>query len=136
MPFESGHDRRLSVVIAEDNAGFRQNLATLIAQHKGYRIAGEARDGTEAIAMVSATHPDLVLLDISMPNIGGLAAAFEIRHESPGTKIVFVTVHDKANYFALADMVQVDGYICKYNLKQELPLLLEKVRGTIAAERL
>ena len=133
MHSESAHDRTLSVVIAEDNPGFRQNLASLVSVQKGYRIAGEAQDGAEAIALVNETHPDLVLLDISMPNIGGLAAAFEIRHESPETKIVFVTIHDKANYHALADMVKVDGYVCKYNIRQELPLLLEKVRSTFAA---
>ena len=81
------------ILIVDDHPMARKSIRSMLAS-ESFHICGEAGDGREAIAKVVELKPDLVLLDISMPVINGIQAAYEIRRIAPATKIVFFTNHD------------------------------------------
>jgi two-component system, NarL family, response regulator NreC len=87
------------ILIVDDNTAVRTTLRTLLEWHS-FQICGEARNGQEAVEKVKHLKPQLVLLDINMPEMNGITAAVEIRRVSPETKIVFLTVHDSQNFKA------------------------------------
>jgi len=118
-----------NVLVVDDNEAFRISLSEFVDQQDGFHVIGKAKDGTEAILMTQAIQPDLILMDISMPRISGLAAALYMKQRSPNTKVVFITIHEDKTYQELAELVHVDGYVCNSSLKEQLPLMLEKMRG-------
>ena len=79
------------MLIVDDYPLARTTMRGLLGWHEMH-VCGEARDGKEAVEKVKTLNPDLVLLDINMPMMNGIQAAFEIRRISPGTKILFLTV--------------------------------------------
>jgi YesN/AraC family two-component response regulator len=119
-----------NVLVVDDNEAFRLSLAEFVDHQEGFHVIGKAKDGTEAILMTQSIQPDLILMDISMPRISGLAAALYMKQRSPNTKVVFITIHEDKTYQELAELVHVDGYVCKSALKEQLPPMLEKMRGT------
>ncbi|PYU20767.1 MAG: hypothetical protein DMG32_21750 [Acidobacteria bacterium] len=85
------------ILIVDDHQAVRTTLRELLDWHS-FRVCGDAKDGKEAIERVIELKPDIVLLDINMPGMNGVAAAQEIRRVSPSTKIVFLTVHDAPDF--------------------------------------
>lgn len=81
------------ILIVDDNSVARTTIRALLDWHS-FQVCGEAKDGHEAIEKVIELRPELVLLDINMPGLNGVKAAYEIRRISPATKIVFLTIHD------------------------------------------
>lgn len=81
------------ILIVDDNSMVRTTIRGLLDWHS-FQICGEAQDGKDAITKVMELRPDIVLLDINMPGMNGVNAAYEIRRISPSTKIVFLTIHD------------------------------------------
>jgi DNA-binding NarL/FixJ family response regulator len=81
------------ILIVDDNLGARITIRELLDWH-GFQVWGEAKDGKEAIQKVTELRPDIVLMDINMPEMNGVKAAQEIRRMFPATQIVFLTVHD------------------------------------------
>lgn len=118
--------RPLNILIVDDNEAFRTGVSEFLKKDKSFHIIGEAEDGIEAISQTQLLHPDLILLDISMPRMSGFEAAQKIKAFSPGTKIVFLTIHEEETYQALAESIKVDGYISKNSLKHDLPVLLHR----------
>jgi DNA-binding NarL/FixJ family response regulator len=123
--------RSLDVLIADDNAEFRTELSNYMRRLPGYRVVGEASDGLEIVSMTQQFHPDLVLMDISMPGMNGVGAARKIKEFSSTTKIVFVTIHENKTFQVLSDMLGMEGVVCKSSLLKELPGVLDRVCGTI-----
>ncbi len=117
-----------TVLVVDDNDEFRETLAGFVRRQEGFRVVGEAANGTDAIMMTHLLHPDLVLLDINMPQIGGVEAAFKIKIDSPETKVVFVTIHDDPTYRSIAETAQVYGYVSKKSIKKELSVVLRRIR--------
>ena len=85
------------IVLADDHVLVRQGLRSLL-EREGFQIVAEASDGQEAIAHVESLHPDIAIMDISMPILNGINAANEIRRSSPQTKPILLTQHDEAQY--------------------------------------
>jgi DNA-binding NarL/FixJ family response regulator len=81
------------ILIVDDHLAARITIRELLDWH-GFQVWGEAKDGKEAIEKVIELKPNIVLMDINMPEMNGVKAAQEIRRISPATKIVFLTVHD------------------------------------------
>ena len=115
----------LRIVIVDDNDEFRSELSQYIKHQPRVKIVGEGKDGREAMSLAQTLRPDVILLDISMPGISGIEAAKKIKELSPFSKIIFITIHEEKTYHTLASMIGVDGFICKSNLKQELPSILK-----------
>jgi DNA-binding NarL/FixJ family response regulator len=76
-------------------------------------VCGEAENGHQAVEKVKELHPDLVLLDINMPVMNGVQAAYEIRRIAPSTKIIFFTIHDSPETISAARLIGVDGFVPK-----------------------
>jgi DNA-binding NarL/FixJ family response regulator len=81
------------ILIVDDHLAARITLRELLDWH-AFEVCGDAKDGKEAIEKVIELKPDMVVLDINMPGMNGLQVAQEIRRISPGTKIVFLTIHN------------------------------------------
>src|ERR1700749_349608 len=83
--------RAFTTLIAEDYEEFRQQLRRTLLEDSKYVIVGEALDGLQAVQQAQELHPDLVLLDLSLPKLNGMQAGRRIRRLSPNSKIVFLS---------------------------------------------
>ncbi|RKY40052.1 MAG: DNA-binding response regulator [Candidatus Omnitrophota bacterium] len=120
------------VVIADDHDIIREGIKSIIRQQSDYEIVGEAKDGKEALEKVKEKKPDIFLLDISMPEIGGLEIIETVKRISPNTKILIVSVHKAEAYIMKALRLGVKGYLNKENAAEDLIPALNKVsRGEI-----
>lgn len=99
-------ETQLRILIVDDQSLVRRALRLLLESHPGWRVCGEASDGLEAIDRTRELHPDVVVMDLSMPNMSGLEATREIHASFPETQILILTLH----YFPqLAKTVQRAG---------------------------
>ena len=102
-----------SIILAEDHILVRQGLRRIIQEDPEVQDIHEAGDGLEVLELLKGSRPDVVILDISMPNLGGLEAAQIIKQHYPHIKIVILTMHRERNFFQKALGTGVDGYILK-----------------------
>ena len=98
-----------SVLIVEDHALFRSGLKQLIGIEPGLTVAGEAGDGLAGIRLAQSLRPDLILLDISMPELSGVEAIPRIREVAPGARILIVSMHATAGHVRAALKAGADG---------------------------
>jgi DNA-binding NarL/FixJ family response regulator len=102
-------------------------LRALLELHDGWEVCGEAESGEEAVKMASDLSPDIVLMDVSMPGIGGLEATRIIAKTSPKTKIVLVTFHKSVELIRAGLSVGASGYILKADPETIIVEALESV---------
>ena len=126
--------RFLRILIADDHEGFREEVTHYLKMRNGIEIVGKADNGKDAVLQARSLHPDLILMDISMPVMSGLEAARQIKESSPEIKVVFVTIHEEGTYQSLAKVLGVDGFICKTDLKRELPRMIEGFSSALPAD--
>lgn len=88
--------REITVLAVDDHDGFREALGELIAATPGFTLIGEASSGEEASRAIEPLCPDLVLMDVAMPGMGGVTAARKILRDYPGVTVVFVSANDPA----------------------------------------
>jgi len=110
--------RHARILLADDHALVAAGLAKLLDQD--FELLAITGDGRELVAEAERTHPDVVVLDISMPNLNGLEAAARLHKTAPGIKIVFVTVHSDLAYAAAAFRAGACGYVLKGSAVSEL----------------
>jgi DNA-binding NarL/FixJ family response regulator len=115
------------IVIAEDQRIVRKGLSALLTSSDELEIVGEAEDGLDAIRCVQHCKPDLVLLDLSMPKMSGIAAIYEIKSQHPETKILALTVHDSEEHILAAFQAGADGYCLKDATVAELLTSIKNV---------
>ena len=115
------------ILIADDNAAARTTIRELLDWHS-FQVCGEAKNGREAIEQVIELKPDVILLDINMPELNGVKAAYEIRRISPATKIVFLTIHDTPAV-KLGTRMWSHGFVSKSAAGTELIPTLNRVMG-------
>jgi DNA-binding NarL/FixJ family response regulator len=119
--------------VVDDYPLARSTIRGLLGWHEMH-VCGEAKDGKEAIEQVKALNPDVVLLDINMPVMNGMQAAFEIRRISPRTKILFLTVVGPDEAAAGARLL-ADGYVMKSAAGKELIPALERLLPSFPKEK-
>jgi DNA-binding NarL/FixJ family response regulator len=105
--------KRLRIVIADDHPVVREGIRMCLKDWQDLQIVAEARDGNEAIERVREAHPDVVLLDLTMPHMGGLEAVPRIRRLRTGARVIVLTVHNTQEYIRQAMAARVDGYLLK-----------------------
>jgi two-component system response regulator NreC len=115
------------LIIAEDHTILREGLKALIGSDPELEVIGEAINGREAVSCVEKLGPDLVLMDLSMPEMHGLEAIKEIKSRFPKTKILTLTVHKTEEYVYAALQAGTDGYVLKDATHAELSLAIKNV---------
>ncbi len=115
------------IVIAEDHTILREGLRSLLSAEEEFEVVGEAEDGLEAVRAVNSHTPDLILLDLAMPKMNGIAAIKEIKKQSPDTKIMALTIHKSEEYILEAFQSGADGYCLKDSTHDELLMAIKSV---------
>jgi DNA-binding NarL/FixJ family response regulator len=105
--------KTLRILIADDHPVVREGIRMCLKEWDDLEIVGEASDGREAIKRVQEAHPDVVLLDLTMPRMGGLEALPRIRRASGAARVIVLTVHNTHEYIRQAIAARVDGYLLK-----------------------
>lgn len=112
--------RRWRVLIADDHEVARQGIKTLLSGHEEFEICGEAFNGLEAVEKTGELQPDLLILDLSMPQIGGFSAANQIRRAGFSTKILIYTTHSYPALEQVARAAGCEGFVLKSNAFHDL----------------
>lgn len=121
----------IRVVLADDHVLVRQGLKSLLEREK-FQVVAEASDGQELIRLAETHHPDIAVLDISMPTLNGIEAARELTRSSPQTKVILLTQHEEEQYIHEALQVGVKGYVLKSQVASDLVHAMHQVsRGGI-----
>jgi DNA-binding NarL/FixJ family response regulator len=107
----------------------RRGIRALLSGDSDWDIAAEAQDGREAVEKVQELHPDLVVLDLTMPVMNGLEAAKEIRRVAPATKILIFSMHESPQITREAREAGADAFLSKSAMAEELPLLVKRLLG-------
>ena len=119
------------ILVVDDFAEWRRAIASIITEDPGLEVIGEASDGLEAVEKCQQLQPDLVLLDVGLPEICGLEAARRIREVSPGTKILFLTAAPSREVMRAALEIGAVGYISKADASRDL---MPAVRAAVVDE--
>lgn len=108
----------MKVLLADDQTLFRKAIAAFLSSHPGIEVVGEADDGIQAIEKAKTLHPELILMDVRMPNCDGLEATKKIRAIMPEVKIVMLTISDEDEDLFEAIKSGAQGYLLK-NMRPE-----------------
>ena len=114
------------ILIADDFEAWRLEVRTFLQARTEWKIVSEARDGLEVVQKASKLRPDVVLLDIGMPGLNGIAAAAQIRQLSPNSKIIFLTANSDSDVIHEAQHAGLDGYVKKFQAGTELIPAIEE----------
>lgn len=101
------------LLLCDDHAMFRQGLRSILETEEGFRVIGEAATGREAVRHALSTHPDVILMDIQMPDLDGVAATKTILEEFPGAKVIILTMYRQDRYVFEAVKAGAYGYLLK-----------------------
>lgn len=116
----------IRVVLADDHVLVRQSLKSLL-EREGFHVVGEASDGQEAIRRVESLHPDIAVMDISMPMLNGVDAARELSRSSPKTNSILLTQHNEDQYVSEALEAGVKGYVLKSQAACDLVQAIKQI---------
>jgi DNA-binding NarL/FixJ family response regulator len=119
----------IRVLVVDDFEPFRRLVAKVLQRQPELQIICEVSDGLEAVQKAEETQPDLVLLDIGLPNLNGIEAALRIRELSPKSKILFVSQETSTNVVHGALASGGSGYVLKMNARNELLTAVNAVLG-------
>lgn len=117
----------LRVLIVDDHAILRDGIRSLLEHQEDIQVVGEAGDGRQALALVAALKPDLVLMDINMPDMNGLEATRLIVEQYPGIKVLILTQHDNHEYISMLLHAGAAGYVLKRSGGRELLTAIRQV---------
>ena len=117
----------IRLLLVDDHPVVRKGLASCLAQHPQLVIVGEAADGREGVRKAKELMPDLVLMDIDMPNMNGLAATEQLRKEQPETKVLILSMHTNSDYMMRILQSGARGYVLKEANPEELLRAIETV---------
>ncbi len=121
----------IRVLICDDQAIIRDGLEMLLRLERDIEVAGLAQDGVEAVELVAAKSPDLVLMDLKMPGLNGVEATRRIRAHHPAIKVLILTTYDDDEWVFDAIRAGASGYLLKDTPREKL---IEAIRGTVGGK--
>ena len=124
--------KRTTIVLADDHRIVRQGLRALLASEADFEVVGEADDGREALELVKRLTPDVLVLDLMMPGLNGLEVARQLPRQSPGVRVVVLSMHDDEGFVLEALANGVSGYVLKDSNSSDL---VHAVREVAAGRR-
>ena len=120
MSSRTGKNRKIRVMLADDHLVVRMGLAAIISIERDMEVVGEAADGAEAVKLATELHPDVVIMDIMMPKLDGVAATAEIRKRNPETQILILTTFGTSDDLRRALELGATGALVKDSAQTEL----------------
>jgi two-component system response regulator NreC len=122
----------IRIILADDHTVLRSGLRLLLNNQPHLEVVAEASTGTQALALTSEYQPDVLLLDLNMPEADGLSIIPQVRQNAPNTKILILTMHEDGNYLQQAMQAGASGYLLKKVADIELLMAIEAVmRGEL-----
>ena len=112
--------KKARILIVDDHSVVRSGVRALLKSSPTYRVVAEAADGGEAVTVAKRYHPDVVMMDISMPGVNGVQATRMLRKEVPEAKIIILTVHEDEEYVYQMLKAGASGYVLKDSAATEL----------------
>lgn len=119
--------KKIKVVIVDDHALIREGIKKLLELEESFDIVALAGDGVEALEVIEKVRPDVVLLDINMPNMNGIDCLKQIKAQYPDTKVVMLTIHEDAEYLIETINIGAEGYVLKDADVSSLVKAIQKV---------
>lgn len=120
------------IVITDDHSIIREGIKSVLAPYPEYEVAAEAANGIEALECVKKWKPDILLLDITMPELGGLDILAQVKEISPQTRVIIISVHELGAYVLKAMRQGASAYLNKNHVAEELiPALRKVVSGKV-----
>jgi len=116
--------KTIDVLIADDHKMFREGLKAVLGPESGICVVGEAEDGARALETCEQLSPDVVLMDVTMPEMNGLTACSLIRKRCPGTRVLMLSMHLRETYILEALKGGASGYVLKDDAADELVLAI------------
>lgn len=129
LPRQPGVSKPRTILIADDNEKVRTVIRHALEQYTGFKICGEATDGTDAVSKAKELEPDLVILDVRMPGLNGVEVAGILRYALPKVRIIFVTMYAEDITENLASVFHIDAVLSKAS---GLTKLIESVESLLA----
>ena len=118
-----------TILIVDDNAQLRTFIREIVAEASTLHVVGEAADGVEAMRLVQALRPAIVLLDLVMPRVNGLEVLRWIKVERPGTKVIIMTAHAEDAYRQAAEASGADAFLLKKTIGTVLLPTIRRLCG-------
>src|SRR5580704_5187673 len=118
----------LRILVADDHEVARRGIRSLLESHPGWEVCGEAKDGRETVELASRMNPDVILLDIGMPNLNGLEAARQILAASPEIAILILTMHDSDHTVREVLRAGDRGFLLKSDAGRDLVAAVEALQ--------
>ena len=119
----------LRILIADDHEVARRGIRSLLESHPGWEVCAEAKDGRDAVELATRIKPDLVLLDIGMPNLNGLEAARQILAITPNVAILILTMHDSDNVIREVLRAGARGFLLKSDAGRDLVAAVDALQS-------
>jgi two-component system response regulator NreC len=119
--------KRLRILIADDHGIVRKGLRLQLEQHGNFEVVGEANDGREAVRTAEQLAPDVVIMDIGMPNLNGVEATTQILKQRPQTGVIILSMHSDEGYLRRALAAGAKGYLLKDSADVDLYRAVEAV---------
>jgi DNA-binding NarL/FixJ family response regulator len=115
------------LVVVDDHGVVRRGVRALLESHPGWQVVGEGRNGRDAVELVRTLHPDVIILDLSMPDMNGLEATRRIVEESPQTEVLVLTMHHSEQLAREVLQAGARGYLLKSDADQNLIAAVENL---------
>jgi DNA-binding NarL/FixJ family response regulator len=112
--------KTIRILLADDHTVVRKGLRLLLESHAGFEVVADAADGREAVTLAEANRPDVVVIDVAMPNLNGIEAARQILSKAPQTAIVFLSMHSDESYVLKALKAGARAYLLKDSAEYDL----------------
>jgi DNA-binding NarL/FixJ family response regulator len=116
------------IILAEDHVRFREEIKKIIEEIPGVEVVAEVGEGNELFDLLADSQPDLILLDISMPNLRAMKATQQIKSRYPKIKIIIMVMDEESEYLTHAMAAGADGLLLKQDCARELNTAIQQIR--------